>query len=44
MSEKRQIEELERRVRKLEARIDELVRLLKRSSDPDVEHAARRAQ
>jgi hypothetical protein len=44
MNEKRQIEQLERRVRKLENRLDELVRFLKRSQDPDVEFAARKAR
>ena len=44
MSEKRNIEQLERRVRKIERRLDELVRLLKRSQDSDVEYAARKAR
>jgi hypothetical protein len=44
VNEKRDIERLEQRVRKLEARLDELVRLLRRSDDRDVEFAARRAQ
>jgi hypothetical protein len=44
MNEKREIEQLERRVRKLEDRLDELVRFLKRSQDSDVEYAARKAQ
>lgn len=44
MNEKREIEALQRRVRQLESRLDQLVRLLRRSSDRDVEFAARRAQ
>jgi hypothetical protein len=44
MSDEQKIRRLERRVANLESRLDELVRLLKRSEDEDVQHAARRAQ
>ena len=37
------IADLERRVRKLESRLDELTRLLKRATDENVQRAARRA-
>lgn len=37
------IARLERQVRDLERRVDELTRLLKRASDTNVQHAARRA-
>lgn len=40
----RKIADLERRVRHLESRVDELVRLLKRATDENVQRAARRAQ
>jgi hypothetical protein len=44
MTEKQEIQRLERRLRRLESRMDELVRLLKHSSDEEVQRAARRAQ
>lgn len=44
MNEKREIRDLEQRVRRLESRMDELVRLLKRASDEEVQRAARRAR
>lgn len=44
MNEKREIQELDRRLRRLEGRMDELVRLLKRSPDEKVKRAARRAR
>jgi hypothetical protein len=44
MNEKREIRDLEQRMRRLEDRMDELVRLLKRASDEKVKRAARRAQ
>jgi hypothetical protein len=40
----RKIADLERRVRQLESRLDELTRLLKRATDESVQRAARRAQ
>lgn len=44
MTDEQKLRELEARVEKLERRLNELVRLLKRSKDEDVQHAARRAR
>ena len=43
MSDAQRVADLERRVAMLERKLEELLRLLKRSDDQDVQYAARRA-